>query len=284
VKKLLAILLVCFLAVSLLVGCGTQESTDGTGNEDTKASDTGSTNTDSSGTDNGSNSATNGSSSAITDGVYTAQSEKDERGNYATVKITVAGGKITAVDWKELTSDGKEKDENYGKQSGEENYKKAQDALNASKTLGEKLVEVQDVNKIDALTGASNSLKLFKELVNEAFGKTTAQYKDGEYTAQSEKDERGNYASLKLTIKDNKITAVEWKELTSDGKEKDESYGKQAGEESYKKAQEALKASQTLDEKLVELQDVEKIDTLTGASNSLKLFKDLVKEALEKAK
>jgi major membrane immunogen (membrane-anchored lipoprotein) len=104
------------------------------------------------------------------DGVYSAKSEPDERGNYATIKITVKNGSITVCDWKELTKDGKVKDESYGKYPGvkEADYQKAQNALKATNTYGDKLVKVQEVDKVDAVSGATNSNKLFKELAKKA--------------------------------------------------------------------------------------------------------------------
>ena len=39
---------------------------------------------------------------ALTDGVYTAQAEADEKGNYAFVSITVESGKIVAATWDEV--------------------------------------------------------------------------------------------------------------------------------------------------------------------------------------
>ena len=73
--------------------------------------------------------------------------------------------------------------------------------------------------------------------------------KDGTYSVESKADERGNNATLTLTIKEDKITAVDWKEL-SNGVEKGEDYGKVNGEiknqENYDKAQAALKISKNL--------------------------------------
>jgi len=113
-------------------------------------------------------------SSKYKDGTYKAESEPDERGNNAYVEITIKDGKIADVVWKEL-SNGVEKDENYGKVNGvienEENYQKAQNALKASKSYAEKLVEVQDINKVDAVSGATHSHELFVKLVKEALNK-----------------------------------------------------------------------------------------------------------------
>ncbi|MCX7749526.1 MAG: FMN-binding protein [Clostridia bacterium] len=128
-KKLLAVIISVFLAASLMTGCAKNEA-------------------------------------AFKDGDYSAKSDPDERGNYGEMKIKVSDGKIAEVDFKEFTPKGP-KDENYGK-GNEENYKKAQDALKAAKTYGPKLIETQDVEKVDLISGATGSHTLFKDLAKKA--------------------------------------------------------------------------------------------------------------------
>jgi len=109
--------------------------------------------------------------SKLKDGTYEKTSEPDERGNYATITVVIKGGKITEAEYVEYTPDGP-KDENYGKKDGkienQENYDKAQKALEASKTYGDKLVDAQDPSKVDAVSGATSSHKTFVQLANEA--------------------------------------------------------------------------------------------------------------------
>jgi len=107
----------------------------------------------------------------LQDGSYEGQSTPDSRGAYAVVKIEVKNGKITSAEFLQYNSDGSLKDENYGKTSGEENYKKAQEALEASKKYPEKLVETQNVDKVDSVTGATSSWKQFQEAAKDAVAK-----------------------------------------------------------------------------------------------------------------
>lgn len=111
-----------------------------------------------------------------------------------------------------------------------------------------------------------------------------AKLKDGSYEGQSTPDSRGAYGIVKLEVKDGKISSAEFLQYNADGSLKDESYGKQSGEENYKKAQDALEASKKYPEKLVETQDVEKVDSITGATSSWKQFQEAAKDALAKAK
>ena len=73
------------------------------------------------------------SPAAANEVTYSAKSEADEKGSSAELSVTWAGDTITKVDWKEY-SNGTLKDENYGKDFGEEQFKKAQDALKGSQT------------------------------------------------------------------------------------------------------------------------------------------------------
>ncbi len=131
-KRLLAVLVLAVFSVGLLAGCSGSSST------------------------------------AYKDGEYSAKSDADERGNWGEIKIKVSDGKISEVDFKEFVKGGAEKDENYGKGGDEVNYKKAQDALKAAKGYAPKLVETQDVDKVDVVSGATSSHTLFKTIANKA--------------------------------------------------------------------------------------------------------------------
>lgn len=107
----------------------------------------------------------------LQDGSFEGQSTKDDRGGYGVVKIEVKDGKITSAQFLQYNADGTVKDESYGKDSGEENYKKAQNALEAGNQYADKLVETQDVDKVDAITGATSSWKHFQEAAKDALAK-----------------------------------------------------------------------------------------------------------------
>lgn len=117
-----------------------------------------------------------------------------------------------------------------------------------------------------------------------ACGESKAQLQDGTYEGKSEPDSRGGYGVVKIEVKDGKITSAEFLQYNSDGSLKDESYGKDAGEENYKKAQAALEAAGKYAEKLVETQDVDKVDAITGATSSWNTFKEAANNAIAQAK
>lgn len=111
--------------------------------------------------------AGNESSSAEGPVTKTARTQKDEYGNESEIKVTMENDKITAVEWNEYTN-GEKKDSNYGKDQGEEKYKQAQDALAGSATYPTQLMEKQDINKVEAVTGATQSYNTFVELYKKA--------------------------------------------------------------------------------------------------------------------
>ena len=103
----------------------------------------------------------------LADGVYSAEGEFDERGWKSIITISVEDGKIEDVDYDEVTEDGakKSEDDEYAESmkavSGvtpEEAYEMLEDSLESS----------QNVDKVDAVSGATSSSEQFKNLANEA--------------------------------------------------------------------------------------------------------------------
>lgn len=113
-------------------------------------------------------------------------------------------------------------------------------------------------------------------------------YKDGTYDAESKPDSFGGKVIVHITIKDSKISEVTMENVDDKGNEKGEDYGKQDGEIKneglYKIAQAAVTNSKEYPSKLIETQDIEKVDAIAGATESNVGFKEAVKLALEKAK
>lgn len=113
-------------------------------------------------------------------------------------------------------------------------------------------------------------------------------FKDGEYHGESAVDEWGGKVTTDIVIKDGKITEATLHNLTADGKEKGEDYGKAAegatNKGLYKIAQNAIKQAQEYPKLLVETNDIEKVDAISGATTSFNSFKEAVNDALKNAK
>ena len=109
-------------------------------------------------------------------------------------------------------------------------------------------------------------------------------YKDGKYKAAYDKlDSHGWKAFAEIEIKDGKIATVDFDYLNKDNKRKSE-------DAEYTKAMKPKSGTSPdefcpkLEKDLVEKQDVDKVDAITGATNSVTNFKTLSKTALENAK
>ncbi len=113
-------------------------------------------------------------------------------------------------------------------------------------------------------------------------------YRDGSYTGKSGEDDNGAYGEATITIEGGKIADCDYVTWQKDGTIKDENYGKVNGEISnqtyYKKAQLAVKAMKHYAEKLVEVQKLKEVDSISGATISYNQFKEAVDDALDKAK
>jgi major membrane immunogen (membrane-anchored lipoprotein) len=110
-------------------------------------------------------------------------------------------------------------------------------------------------------------------------------YKDGNYEVKTEKDAEGFYCKAKVTIKDKKITNVEWNIYDFEDRVFDETYEEvYSGEPKYQKqCRNDLKGAITYGPKLMETQDIKKVDSISGATWSNKNFKKAINLALQKA-
>lgn len=101
----------------------------------------------------------------LKDGTYTHQSTPDESGGYTDVTLTIQDGKIVACEQILYDNEGKVKDESYGKLLNENLYKVAQAAVKAAGEYPEALIKTQDIDQVDAISGATQSHALFVECV-----------------------------------------------------------------------------------------------------------------------
>ena len=121
-----------------------------------------------------------GTAANYSDGTYEGRSSLHE-GNagggdgYGIATVTVKDNRITECDFKTYMPDGTLKDEDYGKQDGAvanaDFYNKAQRAVLASQKYGQELARAGELDKIDAISGATISYSEFKEAVADALSK-----------------------------------------------------------------------------------------------------------------
>ena len=113
-------------------------------------------------------------------------------------------------------------------------------------------------------------------------------YKEGVYEVQDTPDYEGYYCKAKVTIANNQIVNVEWNIFDQGRKDRvfDETYEEvYAGNTVYQQqCRDNLKGAKTYGAKLIETQDLNKVDSISGATWSYKKFKKIMELALEQAK
>jgi len=189
-KKLLGLGVTTVLTLSMLSGCtSTQESTE-----------------------------TAAPASELKDGTYHAEYDREDVRNWiAFVDVTVEDGKIAKV-YYDYTNDAKEmRTESQGYVDG---FKAANGYTprEGFDKLGNQLIETQDVEKVDVVSGATHSSRNFNELAAAAIekaktGDTTEAivplYEDGTYKVEADAfDDHGWKAFVELEIKDHNIASV----------------------------------------------------------------------------
>ena len=112
--------------------------------------------------------------------------------------------------------------------------------------------------------------------------------KDGTYSAVSSSDQHLGTGQITIVIKDHQIAAADFIGITPDGELKDTTYGMADGvvqeEAKYKKAQIAVKANNAYAAQLIEAQDPQKVDAITGATVSYNQFQETAEAAIAEAK
>ncbi len=112
-----------------------------------------------------------------------------------------------------------------------------------------------------------------------------APLKDGTYTAESSKTDKGAYAKIILVIKGNQIDNVKFLNYDGKGNLKDENYGKSSGNEAfYKKAQQAVAGMKSFEKQINEKKDLGMVEAVSGATISYNQFKEAMEIALDKAR
>ena len=112
----------------------------------------------------------NGGKANYPDGSHSHKTDIDERGWKSTITITVVDGKIKEVYYDEVNEEGvsKTKIAEYGEEMKKETGISPEEAF---QKLEEGLKSSQNVDKVDAISGATSSSTEFKSLAKEALGR-----------------------------------------------------------------------------------------------------------------
>lgn len=267
-KKLFTLGLVLMLVLSLLAGCA-QKTEEPAAETEAPAADTNDT--------------------VYKDGTYFATySHIDSHGWRPQVEITIEGGKITKAMMDYVKPDGslKSKDEKYAKAM---KNKSGTAPAEAYAKLNEDLVAKQDITKVDSVSGATHSAEWFVEMATAALEKAktgdtseTVLPMNDTYTAsEAEFDDHGWKSEIAITFKDDKIVEVVYNEVNDKGEKKreNEEYNTKMKDKS---GISAVDAQAALEKALVDSQDADAVDVVSGATSTSEKFKALAKEAMEK--
>jgi major membrane immunogen (membrane-anchored lipoprotein) len=157
-KKLIAVITSILLILTMVSGCTRNENTPETPptTETPPADNTPVTPP-----------AEEGGEGGFTDGTFNAEGEADERGWKPKIEIVVENGEITEANYDEVNEEGnlKSEDQEYAKSmSGQSGVTPAE----AYQQLEDSLIETQDPDQVDTVSGATSSSDKFIELAKEA--------------------------------------------------------------------------------------------------------------------
>ncbi|OGO78258.1 MAG: hypothetical protein A2Y23_15620 [Clostridiales bacterium GWB2_37_7] len=220
---------------------------------------------------------------ALKDGTYTAVGTIDQTDWIPEITLTIAQGKIASVEYDETAAIKKSENIDYQKSF---KLQKNIDLLAVYANLQNSLIKNQDVSKIDTIAGATKSVENFKTLTASALSNAMdgSQYKDGDYSATGVKDDKNWTPIVTLTVKAGKITAVKYDEISSKvfkNKSLDIAYLAKYKEESKLDLAEVYNDLQM---SLIEKQNTDEIDVITGATLARDNFVKLAAEAMQQAK
>ena len=242
----------------------------------------------------------------LNDGTYEAAGEPAD-GYTDQVTITVAGGKITEVNWDSVGEDGSSK--SVMSENGE--YVMTEDGLTwaeQSAALADALIENQSLTflnpnaegKTDAVSGVSISVNGFISLAQQCLEQAAGiaekpeasemTLADGTYQAVASEASNGYTDQVTITVADGKITEVNWEAVAEDGSLK--SVMSENGE--YVMTEDGptwAEQSKALAEALIENQSLSflnpdaegKTDAVSGVSISVNGFISLAQQCIDQA-
>lgn len=229
---------------------------------------------------------------ALKDGTYTVYGNEDERGWTVRHTIVVKDGKIVESDFDYYNAEGKRKteDEEYNDMMKEKNGVSSKEAI---EQLNAALVELQDEDDIEVVTGATHTYELFEDsseaLIEKAKNGDTQESNfqdvelvDGEYSLKTTEDERGWAHTFTIVVKDGKITESNYDMVNASGELKSESdeYNDAMKESSKVSFAEAVKE---LNEELVDEQNIIEIEVVAGATSTTNSFKEYAQKLIDAA-
>ena len=231
--------------------------------------------------------ATGEPSSMYTDGTYKViYSHTDSHDWIPKLDLVIKDGMIDSaqMDYFKPTGELKSEDEGYAAtMSGVSGITPA----DAYVEMNARLVAAQDMDAVDVVTGATHSFEGFVEMVDVALEAAMAGNTalivlpmNTTYSASEEAyDERGWKGEIAITFENDVITSVVYNEANEEGltKRDDEAYNAAFLEAKGVTNKDSVIA---LEAQLLDVQDINSVDVVTGATSSSTKFMELAKQAL----
>lgn len=218
------------------------------------------------------------------DGAYSATYDAyDAFGWKPRLEFDVKGGRVASATFDYVNRNGqlKSRDEQYASAMKQKTGTTPADA--AAALVGELLARQQ--GEVDAVSGATETSANFNELTAALFAKaatgdrsSTVLPMNATYHAQNEDfDAHGWKAVLSVKFENGRVTAVGFDEIDKDNNRKsnDEAYAAQMSKVSKATPKEVYTA---LAQKLLDAQDPDRVDAVSGATSTSKTFVDLARQ------
>ncbi|UUX33947.1 FMN-binding protein [Fundicoccus culcitae] len=229
----------------------------------------------------------------LQDGEYTLESDADEHGWSSRFTLVVADGEITEVNYDMEDADGnlKTEDEEYNQMMEDVSGTAFADAV---EELTAQLLETQNPDEVDVVSGATDTSEDFKEyaqlLVDAAVEgneetimvSANAELQDGEYSLVTDADEHGWAHHFTIVVADGEITEVNYDMEDAEGnlKTEDEEYNQMMEDVSGTAFADAV---EELTAQLLETQNPDEVDVVSGATDTSESFKKYAQLLIEAA-
>ncbi len=240
------------------------------------------------------------SAASLQDGTYSLEEKNDNNGYHAVFSITAKDGAITDSQFDYVDADGNSKkdDEEYNTSMKEKSGISPEEFI---PKFNEELLDKQNPENIDVVTGATHSFHAFQnyaqQLIQAAQAGNTdkieidngADLKDGTYTLEEKNDSYGYHAVFSIVVKDGKVTESNFDNVNANGdsKKDDADYNKSMKDQAGTSPEEYIPA---LNDEFVKAMgeeegtpgDVEVVSGATESSNTFVLYAEQLINAAEK--
>ena len=231
----------------------------------------------------------------LKDGTYKLVEDNYDHGYKVKMSMTVKGGKVTDATYDQVNKDGKSKtqDASYEKQMKKYSKVGPKEYINTlSKEFKANGANINGIQVVSGATGSSDSMRNYASQLVQAAQKgdtatihinNNAKYKDGTYQLETLNYDHGYHQVYTLTIKNGKISDLKYDQVNKKGQSKTQnaSYEKQMKKYSKVGPKEYIKKLRK--EFLDNDGDMEKVQVVSGATESSNDFITYVSQLLNAA-